>query len=125
MNINEKLFRIAADHLVSQGAMSANGYGVCAYRGVSGRMCAVGVLINNVFYNPEIEGFSVSKHPEDRVLTAVALSHNVDEKDIDVAMLRELQYIHDSQAVYNWDYHLMKISEKHGYSWRPNWKPNT
>jgi len=123
MNINEKLFQIAADHLVSQGAMSANEYDTCAYRGTSGRMCAIGVLIHNDFYNPEIEGISVS-HAEDKVLSAVASSHSVNKKDIDVAMLRELQYIHDSQAVYNWDYLLMKISKKYGYNWKPNWKPN-
>lgn len=123
MSINEKLFCIAADHLVSQGKRSATVDDTCAYRGTSGRMCAIGVLINNDFYNPEIEGISVS-HPEDKVLSTVALSHSVNKKDIDVAMLRELQYIHDSQAVYNWDYLLMKISEKHGYNWKPNWKPN-
>jgi hypothetical protein len=123
MSINEKLFRIAADHLVSQGAMSANEYGTCAYRGVSGRMCAIGVLINNDFYDPEIEGTSISGYPEDEVLSVVALSHNVDEKDIDVEMLRELQYIHDSQAVYNWDENLMWVSDRYGYNWKPNWKP--
>ena len=118
MSINEKLFRISANHLVSQGAMSANGYGVCAYRGVSGRMCAVGVLISDDHYDPEFEGTAIAKHPEDEILTAIAVSYNVDEKDLDVDMLIALQVIHDYETPDNWGIYLESKAKELGFDWK-------
>jgi hypothetical protein len=118
MNINEKLFRIAADHLVSQAEISADEYGVCSYRGNLGRMCAIGVLIHKEFYDPEIEGTAIAKYPEDEVLSAVALSHNVDEKDLDVDMLIALQRIHDEVDSYWWGISLESKAKELGFDWK-------
>jgi hypothetical protein len=119
MSINEKLFRIAADHLVSQGAMSANEYDTCAYRGVSGRMCAVGVLISDDHYDLKIEGTAIAKYPEDEILTAIAVSHNVDEKDLDVDILISLQRIHDEIDPDRWVISLENKAKELGFNWTP------
>ncbi len=43
-------------HLRQQGTKSLGSDGGCRYRGADGRMCAVGCLIPDDVYTPELEG---------------------------------------------------------------------
>lgn len=56
---------IIRDHLAKQRAKSSvtliNGQEVCRYRGEDGMMCAVGCLIPDDKYDPEMEGVGILK----------------------------------------------------------------
>lgn len=55
MNAQE-IFDAVAKHLAAQGCQSLSPDGTCAYRGESGRKCAVGVLITDAEYKASMEG---------------------------------------------------------------------
>lgn len=57
----QEIFDTVARHLIEQGRRAIESYeGNCAYRGVGGTKCAVGVLIPDDQYTPQIEGASVA-----------------------------------------------------------------
>ena len=51
----QELFNKVSLHLLTQGQMSLNADGLCAYRGENGLMCAAGVLIPDEAYTPNME----------------------------------------------------------------------
>lgn len=63
----QEIFDTVARHLFKQGhramkIMTVGGdisKGQCAYRGDNGDMCAVGILIGDDLYDPEMEGSSI------------------------------------------------------------------
>ena len=105
----QEIFTTVKNHLLKQGAKSLDSHGKCAYRGVNGAMCAVGVLIKNEFYEPTIEGW-----PVDDLGVCAALR----KSGIDVAensfLLSKLQEIHDFQDVKKWKSKLGKLAEHYG-----------
>lgn len=58
----QEIFDTVATHLFKQGWRAVRGQaeGVCAYRGVGGLKCAVGVLIPDQLYTEMMEGLTVS-----------------------------------------------------------------
>ena len=97
MNMQE-VFDIVARHLLTQMAVSTDGYGSCAYRGAGGKMCAIGVLIKDDFYNEELEDCDVENSG---VLWALRCSGVRMGRDM-VRMLAELQRIHDRVNTNQW-----------------------
>jgi hypothetical protein len=58
----QKIFDTVALHLIKQGKQSIDAAkGMCLYRGPNGLKCAVGCLIPDKVYRPEMEGHSVSR----------------------------------------------------------------
>ena len=51
-----EIFDFVAAHLLRQGRRSMNGHGTCVFRGRRGASCAVGCLIKDEFYTPELDG---------------------------------------------------------------------
>ena len=82
MNIKQ-LIDYVSNHLVKQGAKSVleNHEDVdyegnwCAYRGSNGRMCAVGVLIPDEMYSPQLEDKTVSKLLNDEAFYDAFVEH--------------------------------------------------
>ncbi len=108
---NQEIFDKVARHLLAQGELST----LCdmstrAYRGVDGRMCAVGCLIMDEHYDPELEGRTVVSEP---VLEALELSG----VDVDYALLTKLQWCHDRVLPALWRKHLALIASNCGLSW--------
>lgn len=89
LQISEKI----RDHLIKQKAKSENNNGSCKYRNVNGKMCAVGCLIPDSVYTPELEGKAMGR---EEIITAVGLSLKM-KLDVDtLALLRAWQNYHDS-----------------------------
>ena len=89
LQISEKI----RDHLIKQKAQSSNESGACKYRNSVGNMCAVGCLIPDSVYSPELE----SKVVDDNVIAAaVGLSLKM-KLDVDaIALMKSWQNYHDS-----------------------------
>ena len=99
----QTVFDKVVKHLLTQKRRSM-GKKLCAYRGKDGDMCAVGCLISDKAYDPEIEGFVVSlplvqgKLAESGVPTHNKMIH----------LLTDLQYIHDRRPINLWKTALQK-----------------
>ena len=90
----QDMFNTMVRHLIKQRvrSMQANGYS-CAYRGVDGTMCAVGVLIADEHYHAGLEANIASSSC---VRAAVEASIKRGLTEIEVNLLSEMQSIHDS-----------------------------
>jgi hypothetical protein len=89
LQISEKI----RDHLIKQKAKSQTNNGACKYRNINGNMCAVGCLIPDEVYSPELEGKAMGR---EEIITAVGLSLKM-KLDVDtLALLRAWQNYHDS-----------------------------
>ena len=119
----QEIFDTVAVHLLKQGVRSVDLNNVCLYRGPNGLKCAVGALIPDELYAPEIEGVSVltttydvSNETNPRVallnqlLKKLGIAPCSDEK----RLLIRLQYIHDSISYdpTSWRALLLKVAVK-------------
>lgn len=82
----------------------------CAYRGVDGAKCAVGVLITDEEYSPLLEGVDVF-NMYDRDLLPPRLKEHID-------LLCELQHWHDLKwnGTNTWSDSLARIAKSFGLS---------
>ncbi len=87
MTTAQEIFTQVWNHfVVDGGAYSVDSKG-CCYRGPNGAKCAVGVLLRDDEYSPEIEGSSVGALPSKGALPERLLPH--------LELLRQLQLCHD------------------------------
>jgi hypothetical protein len=113
---DQEIFDKVATHLLTQGRQSLvdeNIFGGCAYRGHDGTRCAVGCLISDEAYTPNIEGQGVYQYD---VLAALAASGVIDVVDRRFDLLAQLQDIHDYSAPDNWAYELEGVAHTFGLS---------
>jgi len=116
----QEVFDKVARHLLEQGEPCLDRDGrfqtICKYRNSAGQKCAVGCLITNEAYDPDIEGRGVQT-PE--VCAALVKSgidvFTVEDRFIQsgMNMLRELQNMHDNCSSYDWKNQLMRIAALH------------
>jgi hypothetical protein len=91
----QMIFDRVTKHLAEQKrpAMDEDEEG-CAYRGADGRKCAIGCLIDDEHYAPELEGNSPL---ETSVATAVAQSLGIEPlRPAECRFLEKLQSAHDA-----------------------------
>ena len=116
MNINEALFKLSADHLIKQGKEAVKDEFECVYRCHStGRKCAVGALISDDHYDPDIEGYTIKSC--DLILELIARSNNVPVESINVDVMNALQFIHDEHDPIDWPIALTKKAQEFGFNW--------
>lgn len=106
----QEVFDRVCTHLLLQGARSMKGR-LCAYRGEWDRMCAIGCLIDDEHYTPELEGSHVH---ESNVLVAVQSSLGVEIGGMSLDLLYELQKCHDNTAIVFWEDTLKAIARRFG-----------
>lgn len=115
----QAIYNQVRDHLLKQGEQSRQPArpstfgpveGVCAYRGEGGKMCAVGCLIKDEFYSPELENKTCDTPQVAEVLGKSGIP--TDWKTID--FLRDLQEIHDSDLVDGWESKLHELATQNG-----------
>lgn len=121
----QQLFDKVATHLLAQKA-PAMSCGGCMYRGDDGMMCAVGCLIDDKAYSPRLEGLSLSDKgggSAEVIVDAVRRSIGRDLDHDEIAMLRELQQLHDNAGgvaptgdVDQWPEGLRKIATRYALS---------
>ena len=107
--IAQEIFDIVRDHLLKQNAKAQNPAslgGQCRYRGPDGLQCAVGCLITDEEYNPEMEGIDVNLLD----LEFFGLEHLRPH----LAVLNDLQDCHDNYEPEFWAKRLKEIAHKHG-----------
>lgn len=109
----QAVFDKAVKHLLTQKRRSMGKRG-CAYRGKGGDMCAVGCLISDKAYDPEIEGFAVR---EAKVLDTLAAS-GVPTYNKMKFLLTDLQYVHDDASISLWRSRLQKLAKQHNLTWK-------
>ncbi len=105
----QKIFDRVATHLLTQKKKSQRG-GSCLYRGPKGLKCAIGCLIPDNKYDPEMENAAV----EGLFLSYPAISKLLGEYNEN--LLVELQDIHDYRRAGMWKNCLAKLAENHELS---------
>lgn len=104
----QEIFDIVSKHLLTQNTQSVFGGGaLCAYRGSQGRKCAIGVLISDEDYKPEMEGMRVSAVLNEFSAVADKL------KDVSTFLLGELQRIHDTKLSEQWPEELRAVATRY------------
>lgn len=110
-------------HLLQQGKKSHKKlliYGeetvTCAYRGEGGLKCAVGCLILDEHYHPQMEngtptGYNDVGELVRRSICASLGTPLVNEKHVDMQFLRRLQLIHDENPVDRWPMMLDQVEK--------------
>ena len=100
-SFNQEIFNRVVIHLRKQGERSRGSVsGKCVYHAPDGKKCAVGVLINEAYWSPQIEGVGVHIY---RVKNAVAKSLGTYAAALPIPMLRYLQGVHDHTPVGEWE----------------------
>lgn len=103
----QEIFDKVTVHLLTQNLKSRETPwgGDCKYRDSRGHKCAVGILIPDELYKPEMEGASYSAlrrlYPE--------LGFN----DWDTTLPSELQMMHDYKEPYEWKKELKEIAAQY------------
>lgn len=106
MEIKE-IFDTVKNHMLTQNERSINGGGYCAYRGTDGLMCAVGCLIPDEFYTSDLECNDVSSSKVKACLTRIGIfDENLNNNIKKLALLEELQSIHDCIQPEKWELNL-------------------
>ena len=103
----QEIFNRVSQHLLAQGERSTY-KGDCAYRGGNGEACAVGCLIKDEAYDPDIEGLS-TEHAEVRRALRASIGR-VSGKAFD--LLAELQIVHDYTKPDRWPAELAEVAAK-------------
>jgi len=88
--------------VLTQGARSANSTGNCKYRGNNNHKCAVGFLIEDEYYYPDLEAYIPGQSIADTENLNVALekSNNIRMTQEFAYTLSNLQECHDDCSVY-------------------------
>ena len=103
------LFNKIETHLLTQNGRSVKEW-VCQYRH-EGLCCAVGILLTDEMYYPELEGasledFTALKH----ILEPLIGAKDSDEYNVNLKLLLRLQNIHDNFDVDCWKHELEQIN---------------
>lgn len=103
----QEIFETVVRHLHQQGEPAVIGEGNCRYRADDGKSCAVGCLIPDDCYDPQMEGMT-SSMPRVKAALRLAgiLTGGADDREIS-RLLDALQYAHDC-----WE-----GSDGRGYEW--------
>ena len=97
------VFEYIQNHLLTQGERSMmEDNTICAYLSPEGKKCAIGSLITEDNYNPNMEESPISVS-----IVSNAVQNSVPNWDINIDMLGELQFIHDNDMISkDWEHHL-------------------
>lgn len=107
------VFDRVARHLLTQRQRSyvkgiGGGIGMCRYRGPNGLRCAAGILIPDKSYREGLEGQNVGNYDVRCALEPAAQNH--------IALLRDLQNVHDNHHTAAWPKMLTKVASLHQLS---------
>ena len=119
----QKVFDIVKDHLLTQNAKSTappinySNDGYCLYRSNNNLKCAIGCLIPDELYNPELEYHDVKSilalSPKLQNYFSDTFGYATDEDD---DFLDLLQHIHDIDSVEFWARSLKDFAQRNGFN---------
>ena len=99
----QEIYNIVAKHLLTQNERAVDSDGI-KYKCSDGRMCAIGVLIPEEKYDPDIEGMSID-YIIDELMPDLFIHDD---------LLRDLQDIHDQSNEMFWRSDLSELAGYHG-----------
>lgn len=115
----QAIFDRVCRHLIKLDERSFKS-GICSYRGDEGRQCAIGCLISDSDYDPDIEGLTPIRSLEyadvdrrSKLLVDILKSSIGAESFDDFLFLTELQNIHDETMPCNWVDRLARYADAH------------
>lgn len=98
----QTIFDQVARHLLTQMRQSISVRGSCVYRSEDGLKCAVGILISDKEYRPDMEGLGVH---------LVCCYHDeTNVADDRFRLLRRLQTVHDKYMPNAWRQELLAVA---------------
>ena len=111
----QEIFDRVYKHMLTQNKRSINDEGsACAYRGHGGLMCAVGCLIPDELYTPQLEGCIVVKNPKVQEALVAAKVLDVVGSSDELEFLKCLQRIHDISPLHKWKSNLESLAKSRG-----------
>lgn len=115
MLTNQEIFDRVYKHLMSQGKRAYDASGGCAYRGTHGTRCAVGCLIPDAVYTPDIEGAGIPG-AKDKTIRGKALSNVLKASGLPPTawdLLADLQEVHDDRPPEHWAEALTEVAHRY------------
>lgn len=104
----QKIFNKVVEHLLIQARKSVIPGQGCRYRGNNGTKCAIGILISNKEYNPNMENKNI------RIILDTFKLKNI---DINLQpLLEKLQIIHDTVPIFYWPVALTELASEFNLS---------
>lgn len=114
MLTKQEIYNRVKAHLLAQGGPAMEGK-ACAYRAGDGKMCAVGCLITEEAYTPEIENVAVATIMVKAGLIRDALRQSGIEPTTHMLnFLSELQHVHDGFTTHHesWEQYVTSGMER-------------
>lgn len=118
MKTLQETFDKIVDHLRKQNSkslMKAPRDDACAYRSQDGKMCAVGCLIEDEFYDPSLEENIVSNP---KVRKALCNSGYYTDGEF-LKLMVSMQECHDLNSVKQWESSFRTIANDHNLELKP------
>lgn len=104
----QEIYNKVKNHLLTQNKKSCDENFHCVYRNPDGLKCALGCLISDEYYSPEIEHNNIDSP---KVINALQMSGVKCTTSGDFNFLGSLQNVHDSKYVDNWEKELYNIAK--------------
>lgn len=108
MKTAQEIFTQVATHLLTQNKRAVRDL-ECQYRLKNGCTCAIGCLIAEEHYSPELEGKRVFMAEVQRALRLSGV-----DAEQHAGLLRDLQYAHDREPVDAWAHSLRQLAVAYG-----------
>ncbi|SPB17503.1 hypothetical protein NOV72_04706 [Caballeronia novacaledonica] len=112
------IYERVSEHLLTQRAVSEDDNGSCRLRSPEGRKCAIGSLVRDDLYEPELEGVGISyyRHARDGKLLRALYASNVNAYDPNIIdLLIELEEVHDYADIDAWPELLAALGKRHAF----------
>ena len=103
LTTDEGVFEFVKQHLLTQGQRSES-ITSCFYKQSNGLTCAIGCLIENEFYNDNLEF-----HNGNDAIIIKAVQKSLPNWNINTDMLLALQELHDECEVEEWEWKLDQL----------------
>ena len=105
LTTDEGVFEFVKQHLITQGQKSESSTS-CYYKQSNGLRCAIGCLIEDEFYNENLE----FKNGDDPMVLS-AIQKSLPNWKINKGMLIKLQELHDEIEVEEWEWKLEQLEQ--------------
>ena len=121
--LQTELFHIVRTHLLTQNKKSVSSIGdvedeLCMYHGPDGLKCAIGCLITDENYSPNLEGTGIYDSTVSKAVTKSLLARGIIKRAYlgvkTIEFLRSLQTIHDAMVPNRWREDLNLFAKTRG-----------
>jgi hypothetical protein len=114
MKTLQESFDTVVTHLLTQNARSwldtVGTEGGCAYRGENGMKCAVGCLIDDKEYSPDLENLNSYASPVQYAISRSGYLSENDDRGV-ALVYGALQCVHDTKEPKDWEKELKRVAK--------------